>query len=654
MTGKRTLTIEIAGDASGASRAFGQINDDAGKSSTALANFGIAAAAGLGAAGVGAFKLGSDFDAARGTIARATGATGEDLDALYGSFKNSVGQVPDDMGLIAETIGSASTLFGATGTELENVSVRLADFSRLSGGDAPSNMEALGRAASIFGVDATQATQGLDDLFKITQDYGVAGDALLGQLQQFGPIFSNAGFGMEETAAIMGELHAAGIDLTRVGPGFNRFFRDAAEAGKDPQKALGDTIDAIRDAEDASVALTIATDAFGAEGAQRLTNAIRDGGISLEGFSHLLGQNAGLIDNTAAATATATEKFRELWNRGLVFIEPGLTAVFGAGMRVLDAFAHIAENFDRYKAPIIGVATALGVGLVSGLVAATAANWTFSTSMAATAAPFIAAGVAIGGLVAGFVWLYDNVEWFREGVDGLITFFTDTVIPGFDALADAYVAAFQNAWDLSKPILGYIGDRISNLMGIAQGVVDFITSVFKGDWDAAWGALKDIFTETWDYITAPLEAFGELLGGVKDTIVTAAVGLFDPIWDAFKGTVNAIIDGWNQLDPSISISVPGWVPGIGGKGWQSGDIIPDLPRLHGGGIYVPPTGQQEGVVMLRRGERVTTPGQAVAATPDAPVGAVRVFIDSHEIVNAVVEYDHIHGPVLGRLQGGIV
>lgn len=57
------------------------------------------------------------------------------------------------------------------------------------------------------------------------------------------------------------------------------------------------------------------------------------------------------------------------------------------------------------------------------------------------------------------------------------------------------------------------------------------------------------------------------------------------ISSAFRGAFNAIASAWNRTVGSLSFSIPGWVPGIGGSGWS----VPDIPMLANGGIVTRPT-----------------------------------------------------------------
>ena len=53
----------------------------------------------------------------------------------------------------------------------------------------------------------------------------------------------------------------------------------------------------------------------------------------------------------------------------------------------------------------------------------------------------------------------------------------------------------------------------------------------------------------------------------------------------FKTAFNAIAKLWNNTIGSLSFTVPSWVPGIGGKGFN----VPDIPELKDGGIVTQAT-----------------------------------------------------------------
>jgi hypothetical protein len=160
---------------------------------------------------------------------------------------------------------------------------------------------------------------------------------------------------------------------------------------------------------------------------------------------------------------------------------------------------------------------------------------------------FTVAVVAIGALVAGIIWAYNNVKWFHDGVNTFIRMLVDSWVQQFNFLVGfisnvfgGIVANFNNFFNAGK--------RIFN------GFIDFVTGVFTGNWSKAWQGVVDIF------------------GGIFDGIV--AVGKA-PI-NAMIGLINGFIGGLNN------IKIPKWVPGIGGKSFS----ISKIPYLAQGGHLI--------------------------------------------------------------------
>jgi hypothetical protein len=98
---------------------------------------------------------------------------------------------------------------------------------------------------------------------------------------------------------------------------------------------------------------------------------------------------------------------------------------------------------------------------------------------------------------------------------------------------------------------------IDAIMGVFQGLIDFLKAVFTGDWKAAWEAVVNIFRNIIDGIVA-----------------------------IFKFPINLIITGINTFLGGLNkLKIPDWVPGIGGKGIN----IPLIPMLAKGSDSAPDT-----------------------------------------------------------------
>lgn len=109
--------------------AFGTVGDKATKAGEKMmpVTAGITA---LGAAGVAAsMELDNGYD----TIITKTGATGEALESLTTVADNVFSDMPTTMDDVGVAVGEVNTRFGATGTELENLSKEFIKFANING-----------------------------------------------------------------------------------------------------------------------------------------------------------------------------------------------------------------------------------------------------------------------------------------------------------------------------------------------------------------------------------------------------------------------------------------------------------------------------------------------------------------------------------------
>ena len=101
-----------------------------------------------------------------------------------------------------------------------------------------------------------------------------------------------------------------------------------------------------------------------------------------------------------------------------------------------------------------------------------------------------------------------------------------------------------------------ISSAINGVKTIFEGVINFITGVFSGNWRMAWEGVKSIFVGIFN-----------TLGALLKTPINAVIAL-----------INKAIAGIN----SLGITIPDWVPLLGGKSFSIN--IPEIPMLARGGF----------------------------------------------------------------------
>ena len=187
--------------------------------------------------------------------------------------------------------------------------------------------------------------------------------------------------------------------------------------------------------------------------------------------------------------------------------------------------------------------------------------------------------IAVAGAIALLYKNWDNVKaWlvnFGNTVNQIWTNFSNMVGNAIAAIGQKFpmLGAYLQGWWES------IQAAVDNVKAIFQNIIDFISNVFSGNWSAAWQNIVNIF--------------GNLFG----MIVNLA-----------KAPINGVISAINwvlEKINSISVTIPDWVPGVGGK--TLGFNIPTIPQLAEGGVATSPTlaeigegGEPEAVMPLSK------------------------------------------------------
>jgi TP901 family phage tail tape measure protein len=213
---------------------------------------------------------------------------------------------------------------------------------------------------------------------------------------------------------------------------------------------------------------------------------------------------------------------------------------------------------------------------------------------------FVAAVIPIiADFIAGLMPVISEIITFLQTyvlpvISEVFTFITSTVLPAISSAVQAILpvvtqvlatllpaiqTALTTIWNIVAPIIqgilqvvqavmpvilsvvqsviGSVQGIIQNLMTVLSGIIDFVTGVFTGNWSQAWEGIKSIFS-------GAVGGLGEIIKAPLNAVVSA---------------VNTVIRGLNKM------SVPDWVPGIGGKGIN----IPEIPGFANGTNSTPST-----------------------------------------------------------------
>ena len=523
------------------------------------------------AAGAAILALGGKFRSAFRDIAVATGAIGKRLDGLKADFRAILKTGPDSFKAVADSVGVLNTFLGLTGKPLQKLSRQILDLSRLLGDEAGPNTLLFAKALNQFNEPVKNASLILDQLFKVTQDTGIAFGELLNQILRQGPAFAPLNLSLIQVADLMGRFNKAGLRTRSLGPALLAFFAKAGKASKKtgeglkeaagaagiaatnfrsltsstasllersralaagigqtseglnkaaesmkgvgkalktPTQAFEEIVRKIARTGDQLKQLSIASEAFGVDAAGVIVKAIRQRIIpALDELGKPLKDAAGLIKETTDETRTLGEVWGQVGNDIAVAFEPAALA--------LDKFAR--ESVPRLKRNTDRLAEFVAFLVQFGSRASTALGGIFD---------------AIDPIKFG-VTLNEAFPLWKAFIEGLIAL--------FGQLATAIGEKFQQ-------IRAIIGEALASLSKINFGAavaktLNFISESFK-----VWGSNV-------------VNIVGNTVKGIRSWLVDK----FNAIVRSITRAINRMVDAFRRARRAISSGsiVPDLVSGIG-------------------------------------------------------------------------------------------
>ena len=244
------------------------------------------------------------------------------------------------------------------------------------------------------------------------------------------------------------------------------------------------------------------------------------------------------------ALAKLSPELRQMIKDGASFDE-----VMAAMAKTTGGAATTAANTAQGQFKRLGVALAeTKESIGAALLPAIEAVLPFLTKMGAWASEHSTVFVIIAGVIGGLALAI-------VGVNAAMTIWTATT-KAFAAIQLAF-----NAVMAANPVVLFA-------IAIAALVVGLVIAYKKFD------AFRDI-------VDAVFSAIKTGIKGGMDAITT----YLSFVMGVYKAIFNGIATLWNNTIGKLSFSVPKWVPGLGGKGFD----VPNIPMLAAGGIVTSPT-----------------------------------------------------------------
>lgn len=577
-----------------------------------VSNIAIRAIDKLKELALSAFNVGRAFEYSMSKVGAITGATGNDFKKLRDEAIN----MGKSTIFTAQESAEAMQYMAIAGWKTEEILAGIKpvlDLAAASGEDLAQVSDILTDGMTAFGISAQGAGRFADVLtaaaINANTDVGKMGETF----KYVAPIAHSLGYSIEDTAAAIGLIADSGIKASQAGTDLRSIFSRLAtnvgasknqlgaldvltkELGVSFYDASGKTrpfIDVLNDArvawqglsqeEQVNYAKTIAGQKAMAgwlalmnttpEKFNQVTDAIKNSSgtaqqVATEMTDNVEGDVKRLKSKVEGAQIDLSKAFEPETRGALEWLQ-------GA----VDILQYIADHSTEFKTALVTIAAGIttfiaatqGATIVTTLTTALQGLW------AVLAANPIGAVVAlVAALVAGFIYLWNNSEEFRnfwinlwetikksveEAVKNIVKWFTDTwdnikkawdnadkfftdlwegIKKGVEKAVESIKKWFTEAWEKVKGAWNgagkFFSDIWENIKKAFDKVKEFFVEQFNKAWEKiseAWGKAKTFFSDVWENIK-------KTFGKVKEYFEEK----FSDAWKAIK----EVFSGWGKF-----------------------------------------------------------------------------------------------------------
>lgn len=518
----------------------------------------IAGMAGMGMALTATLKPGMDLEKQMSSLAATSNLTNEQL-AQVQERATLLGR---DTILSADQAAIGITKLVRAGYDLDASSKAMdamGHIAVMTGKDFAEGTDFALQALKTFKLDVTDAGRVSDVFANAMSSSGLTADQMAEKFSAIGPVLSSLGLSLEESAGMMAAMDKLGIKAEGL--------KKTMTALKAPTNAQAKALNALGvsavHADGSAKSMTeILQDLGGA--INKLPEESRNAKLTEIFGARDFATAKGLIDSTANGSlpnlikamskSGSAEKMATKLTDNLAGDFAGLgSAISFVAIRAFEALQPLMRatvqtianavtavgNFIKEHQTLAKVIGTVALGIGSFLAVVGAANLGLGALM-----------WTVGSGVGTVLKLYSALQTILSVGRALTLLMVanpiGAIITGITALIAIGVLLYKN-WDTIKEKAGQL--------------LSYVSNIFMTGWTAAWEGAKNVVSNV----------FNSLVGIVKTPI-------------------NAVIELINKMFASlgnISVDVPDWIPGLGGKNFSIG--LPQIPMLANGGVVTSPT-----------------------------------------------------------------
>ena len=301
-----------------------------------------------------AIKVSKDFEQGMANVKAISGATSTEFKALEANAK-LLGRTTKFTATEVSNLQTSFSKLGFTATEINKVTKGTLALAAATGEDLANSATIAGATLRGFGLDTTETGRVTDVMAKSFSSSALDMQKFSDSMKYVAPVAKIAGFGIEGTTAMLGQLANAGIDGSMAGTALRKIFLELSNESSKLSKKLGGSVSSVDE-------LIPALQKLNKEGIGTAEMKDLVGQRAVSAFSILLSGSED-VDTLAESLRNAGGSAQEMADIQLDTLEGKMTimnsAMEGLGIAIGDKLSPAIQNAVEGFTGLLGVMTDL-------------------------------------------------------------------------------------------------------------------------------------------------------------------------------------------------------------------------------------------------------------------------------------------------------
>lgn len=568
------------------------------------------------ALGTAAVKTAADFDTQMSKVQAISGATGSDMQKLRDKAREMGAKTKFSAKEAGQGFEYMAMAGWKTGDMLDGIE-GIMNLAAASGENLGTTSDIVTDALTAFGLQAKDSGHFADVLAAASSNANTNVSMMGETFKYAAPIAGSLGYSAEDTALAIGLMANSGIKASQAGTSLRTIMSKLTGEVKISGKALGDVTIATANADgtmrpfseilgDCREAFSKLTDEEKVSAAESLV-----GKNAMSGFLALMNAGEGDVNKLTKALNTcdgASKKMADTMNDNLEgqliilksqlqelaisfgeILIPAVRSVVSVIQKVVDWFNKIPAPMKTVITHVLAVVAAIGPLLLIGGKLITAIGTIMSAGSKLTglftgiktaatvlggglkalwgvlmANPIVLVIAAVAALVAGFIYLWNHCEGFRqfwinlwEGIKTAVSTAWQAITTGLQTAWQTISTTAQTVWNGIKEFFSGLWEGIKTVFSTAVTAIGTalstawttISTVASTAWTAitstlskAWENIKTKASTTWDNIKTKIGTAWENIKANTGTTLENLKSKVSTAWGNMKTNIGTAMD----------------------------------------------------------------------------------------------------------------